>query len=261
LAVKSRSSSYRKKQTRQSSKRREIFARYLPAWLLLAVVFVLMLPNILVFMGNMAVSAGEALPGIAANAARGALNIAGDAVGSLGRSIGNLFRPGRAGAIAPLFTNSVLHWEDSIRRWAHEYNLDPNLMATLMQIESCGHPTVSSHAGAQGLFQVMPYHFEQSENQLDPDTNARRSAGVISDCLRRANGDAGLAMACYNGGPGVLNRDFSAWPGEPQRFYRWGSGIYADAQRNNSSSRTLDDWLSAGGVHLCNRAAAALGMN
>ena len=82
-----------------------------------------------------------------------------------------------------------------ILRWAETYDLDPNLLATVMQIESCGHPTVSSHAGAQGLFQVMPMHFASDEDQLDPNTNAMRGASVLNSCLDMADGDAAMAMA------------------------------------------------------------------
>ena len=40
--------------------------------------------------------------------------------------------------------------------------LDPDIIATIIQIESCGNPAARSTAGAQGLFQVMPFHFEET---------------------------------------------------------------------------------------------------
>src|SRR5262249_44113854 len=147
-----------------------------------------------------------------------------------------------------------------IGRWANEYNLDPNLLATVMQIESCGHPTVSSSAGAQGLFQVMPFHFDAGEDQLDPDTNARRAADFLKICVNAANRDAGLTLACYNGGQSVIKLPFALWQDQTQRYYRWGIGIYSDATNNQSHSDTLDQWLAAGGSALCQRASSALGM-
>lgn len=176
--------------------------------------------------------------------------------------VGDLFDGGGESSstevIAPLFTPEIAYWEDDIVRWSEQYQLDPNLMATVMQIESCGHPTVASHAGAQGLFQVMPFHFATGEDQLDPDTNAMRGAGVLQDCLRRSNGDPGLAMACYNGGPSVIGRDMSTWLDEPRRYYYWGTGIYADAQSDSSTSGRLNEWLNAGGARLCNMASAEI---
>lgn len=157
--------------------------------------------------------------------------------------------------IAPLFTPEVQYWSADIERWALAYDLDPNLLATVMQIESCGHADVSSSAGAQGLFQVMPFHFSAGENQLDPETNAARGASFLSQCLDWAGGDPAMAMACYNGGPSVLNRPFASWAAETQRYYVWGATIYNDAQQGLSSSPSLEHWLNAGGASLCRRAA------
>lgn len=168
---------------------------------------------------------------------------------------------GQPQVIAPLFTSQVQYWRGDIARWSDTYEIDPNLMATIMQIESCGHPTVASGAGAQGLFQVMPFHFQAGEIMLDPNTNAFRSANFIRECSLYAGGDAGLTMACYNGGPSVVRRSFDSWPDETKRYYAWGLGIYIDAISHLNESDTLDQWLLAGGVNLCNRAAVALGLD
>jgi soluble lytic murein transglycosylase-like protein len=164
--------------------------------------------------------------------------------------------------IAPLFTPEVQHWAPQIMRWAQEYDVNANLIATLIQIESCGLPGASSGAGAQGLFQVMPANFDDDEQvrMTDPETNAKAGIRVIRDCLRFAGGDVGLAMACYNGGPRLINISPLDWPTETQHYYTWGSGIYNDAIRNASQSDTLNAWLAAGGIGLCQRAASALGL-
>ena len=164
------------------------------------------------------------------------------------------------GVIAPLFTAQVQHWETDIATWASTYEIDPNLIATIMQIESCGHPTVVSGAGARGLFQVMPFHFSSGEDMLDPNTNAFRSTNFIHECSNYADGDVGLILACYNGGPSVTFREFDTWANETQRYYVWGVTIYQDAIAFSEHSDNLDQWLQAGGVHLCNRATVALGI-
>lgn len=176
-----------------------------------------------------------------------------------GRSWERFFQP-MSGTIAPLFTPPVQYWGAEIGQWAQQYGIDPNLMATVMQIESCGHPTVISSAGAQGLFQVMPFHFASSEVMTDPATNARRSANFLNECTRYARGDAGLTLACYNGGPSVVNKSFHTWAAETQRYYVWGVAIYADATQHNQSSVALEAWLEAGGMHLCRRASDTLGI-
>ena len=127
-----------------------------------------------------------------------------------------------------------------------------------MQIESCGNPWAVSSAGAQGLFQVMPYHFENDENRLDPNTNAVRGLNYFVQSLALANGHVGLAFAGYNGGHSVIETGWSTWSAETRRFYRWGTGIYYDATSGLLDSPTLHDWLAAGGTSLCQRAATAL---
>lgn len=164
------------------------------------------------------------------------------------------------GDIAPLFTPTVQRWSDDIVRWSQDHDLDPNLFATVMQIESCGHPSVGSPAGAQGLFQVMPFHFKPGETYTDPETNARRGGLFLKECLRLANGDEGLALACYNGGQSVINRHFGEWAAETQRYYQWGVDIYSDARDHAAESSALQAWLYAGGDNLCRQAATALGM-
>lgn len=158
-------------------------------------------------------------------------------------------------ALSPVFTAEVQHWGPLIESWAVLYQIDPNLIATVIQIESCGDPRVGSPAGAQGLFQVMPFHFAAGEDMLDVQTNARRGLDYLAGGLERANGHAGLALAGYNGGHGVINRGWAAWASETRRYYYWGSRIYAEAVSGMTASPTLQEWLGAGGRNLCARAA------
>lgn len=162
--------------------------------------------------------------------------------------------------LAPVFTPSVDYWEDEIVEWAAQYGVDPNAAATLMQIESCGNPSAQSWVGATGLFQVMPFHFSEGENMFDPDTNASRGMAYFAQALERSNGHVGMAMAGYNAGIGVLSRDYSTWPHETQRYYRWGTGIYREASAGWETSPTLQTWLDAGGQSLCDQAEQSLGL-
>lgn len=159
-----------------------------------------------------------------------------------------------SGQLSPAFAPEVLFWAPKIIEWAGQWDLDPNLVATVMQIESCGDPHAISSAGARGLFQVMPFHFEEGEDMLDPDTNAYRGMSYLSLGLSLRNGDANLAMAGYNGGHGTVPKGWANWPNEMQRYYRWGSGIYGEVTAGHSQSETLGQWLAAGGASLCRQA-------
>lgn len=158
--------------------------------------------------------------------------------------------------MASLYSPSVLRWSDDVLRWAEDYDLDPNLVATVMQIESCGNPRARSSAGAAGLFQVMPFHFSSGEDPVDPATNARRGLGYLKQSLEAAGGDVRLALAGYNGGIGVLSLPEYSWPAETRRYAEWGSRLYDEAARGEDTSRTLEDWLSSGGSALCRQAAS-----
>lgn len=169
--------------------------------------------------------------------------------------------PVAASALAPVFTPEVQHWAGAIAHWAASHALDPNLVATVMQIESCGHPQAVSGSGAQGLFQVMPFHFAPGEPMQDPDVNAARGLGYLALGLERGGGQVHLALAGYNGGHSVIGWDASLWPAETQRYVYWGAGIYNDALSGGSDSPRLQEWLAAGGASLCAQAAQALGLS
>ena len=163
--------------------------------------------------------------------------------------------------ISPVFSAEIQHWNDKIIGWADGQGLDPNFVATIMQIESCGNPNALSHAGAQGLFQVMPFHFAAGEVMLDPDTNAMRGTAYMAEGMTYSGGDVGRTFAGYNGGHGTAARNWESWPHETQRYYIWSTGIYQDIANGLEHSATLDEWMAAGGSSLCSDARMVLGLN
>lgn len=160
-----------------------------------------------------------------------------------------------APALSLIFTPEVQRWGEQIIQWAAPFQLDPNLAATVMQIESCGWASAVSRSGAQGLFQVMPFHFEAGEAMQDPATNAQRGLAYLALGLSKAGGNTGLAFAGYNGGHGQITRQAAHWPEETKRYWYWATGIYADVLSGQTSSPRLEEWLRAGGASLCAKAA------
>jgi len=157
-------------------------------------------------------------------------------------------------ALPDILPEPVRAWSADIMRWSAATDIPPDLIAVVMTIESCGDPLARSPAGAQGLFQVMPFHFQDGEHPLDPETNAARALAYLGRGLTLAGGDVGLALAGYNGGHGQIARDPATWPAETLRYVRWGTGILRDLRAGLSSSTTLEAWLAAGGARLCDRA-------
>lgn len=175
-------------------------------------------------------------------------------------SIASTFSTSSSG-LSPIFTREVQYWGNNIVRWANASSLDPNLVATVMQIESCGDPNALSRSGAMGLFQVMPFHFHYGENGFDTETNALRGLEYLARSLQTAGGDPRLALAGYNGGIGVINRGEWTWHAETARYVRYGAPIYTDARSGFTSSVSLDEWYQNYGAGLCRQAAQRLGIN
>ena len=88
--------------------------------------------------------------------------------------------------------------------------LPANLILAVMAIESSFHPFVQSHAGAQGLMQVMggihARRFEAyggSETAFDPAVNLRVGASVLADAIKlKGSLEGGLRF--YLGGDAVI---------------------------------------------------------
>ena len=171
-----------------------------------------------------------------------------------------ILRSEAAGGLPALFTPEVRYWEKEIIQWARDYNLDPLWVATVMQIESCGHAQAVSRSGAMGLFQVMPYHFQAGEDGFAPAVNALRGLDYLRRSLNAHQGDIRLALAGYNAGISGSSRPETAWPAETKRYVYWGMGIYEDAAAGKEHSPRLQEWLQAGGKSLCEQARQALDM-
>lgn len=168
--------------------------------------------------------------------------------------------PAASGNISPIFRIEIHYWADSISKWAAASQLDPNLVATVMQIESCGDPRAISSAGAMGLFQVMPFHFYATDDPYNPNINALRGLAYLARSLETSAGNPGLALAGYNGGIGLIARAEWTWPAQTKRYVQYGLPIYEDARNGLESSNALTEWYQKYGVSLCQQAHRRLGL-
>ena len=90
--------------------------------------------------------------------------------------------------------------------------LPANLILAVMAIESSFHPYVQSHAGAQGLMQVMGgIHARRydsyggSEAAFNPLVNLRVGAEVLADAIRLKGGSVEAGLRFYLGGDAVTD--------------------------------------------------------
>lgn len=85
-------------------------------------------------------------------------------------------------------------------------SLEPELVLAVIQIESAFDPYAVSHAGAQGMMQVMPFWKKEigrpSDNLIDLETNLQYGCFILKHYLDREKGHFANALARYNGSYG-----------------------------------------------------------
>ena len=86
-------------------------------------------------------------------------------------------------------------------------NLEPELVAAVIQVESSWYPKAESSAGACGLMQVIPKWNPKADGTLytcdelkDPKTNIKVGTEALRWWMDRAKGDTDLALCAYNAG-------------------------------------------------------------
>ena len=87
--------------------------------------------------------------------------------------------------LASLFTPEVQYWKADILRWSEAFNLDPNLVTTIMQIESCGNASARSSAGAMGTFSGHAGSFRHHGRSIRPRYQRPARIDVFATCLRQ----------------------------------------------------------------------------
>jgi soluble lytic murein transglycosylase-like protein len=90
---------------------------------------------------------------------------------------------------------------------ARAHAVPAKLIAAVIATESHGDPSAVSHAGAQGIMQLMPGTSLQYGvvNPFDPAQNIEGGTRYLHDLLHRYHGKVRLALAAYNAGPGAVD--------------------------------------------------------
>lgn len=104
---------------------------------------------------------------------------------------------------------------------AKTYDVDVNLLKAIAKQESNFHSTSTSHAGAQGIMQLMPATAEYLgvEDPYDPEQNIMGGAKYISRLLKQYDGNTTLALAAYNAGSGNVKKYGGVPPFEETQNY------------------------------------------
>ncbi len=107
--------------------------------------------------------------------------------------------------LSPYWSPKVRRWESLIVQEARRRELDPDLLASLVWMESRGDASAVGPAGAVGLMQIMPkeagFTWRPSEDDLlDPSTNLYWGTRTLATVIVQGHGDVFSALAAYNGG-------------------------------------------------------------
>lgn len=110
-----------------------------------------------------------------------------------------------------------MKYQDLIQKYAHEYELDPYLVAAVIKVESNYRADAVSNRGAMGLMQVMPdtgawiapkIGMDGFENEmlLEPEVNIRLGCWYLKYLYDRFDGKMDAILCGYNAGHNATER-------------------------------------------------------
>jgi hypothetical protein len=178
---------------------------------------------------------------------------------------------------SPWIPSTVKHWQTPIDEMSKKYDIDPNLIAIIMTMESGGYSKANS-GQAKGLMQIAPAtakeiaakHLKKpatSYNLWDPRTNIEFGTAYLS-YLRDTfgtyqqgpswNATVELVAAAYNGGPlAGLHLEQGKGLHDPQTVIYSRDAFNMWRERHATDSPTYDRWLDRGGSALIDAAKKA----
>ena len=93
-----------------------------------------------------------------------------------------------------------------VHQEATRADLSPELVISVIHVESAFNPYAVSYVGAQGLMQVMPFWKKElgrkDDNLINAAINLRYGCTILKHYLKREKGDWIRALARYNGSLG-----------------------------------------------------------
>jgi soluble lytic murein transglycosylase-like protein len=98
--------------------------------------------------------------------------------------------------------------EGYFKEASETYNVDINLLKAIAKAESGFNPSATSSAGAMGIMQLMPSTASSLgiSDAYDAHDNIMGGAKIISQNLKKYDGDVSLALAAYNAGSGNVDK-------------------------------------------------------
>jgi Rod binding domain-containing protein len=104
--------------------------------------------------------------------------------------------------------NRIEEFKEIINEASNKYNVDKQLIKSVILAESAGKVDAKSRANAKGLMQLMDSTATDMgvKNPWNPRENIFGGTKYLSKMLKDFDGDIDLALAAYNAGPGNVKK-------------------------------------------------------
>jgi soluble lytic murein transglycosylase-like protein len=145
---------------------------------------------------------------------------------------------------ADFFSNAV-PFGDLIHEKAQKYDVDPALVAAVVETESRFKAKAHSQVGARGLMQLMPKtgRWLGASNLYDPEQNVDAGVKYLKYLDSRFDGNLKKTIAAYNAGEGNVRRYNGVPPFRETRGY-----VKKVMTRYEKRKQELKDYQSQGGA-------------
>ncbi len=148
------------------------------------------------------------------------------------------------------FTNTVEQWRPQIDDWAVFYGVEANVIATVLQVETCGNKEYyNDQQHRYGLFGVEWFQFAVGDDYYDLETNTKLGMTVLQDLTQQTN-NMGLVFGGWKSRVAMV-QSFDRWDRFAMQFYWNASPIYMGA-KNGDGGAAAREWLaSPAGQYVC----------
>lgn len=154
-------------------------------------------------------------------------------------------------AFIPQFWGAAVYplkYEATIKKYAQQYNFDPNFIAAVIFAESTFNPDSTSYVGARGLMQIMPATAAWIATQVnepnytaaklyEPEVSIKFGCFYLRDMANNYNGNTDLALASYNAGSGAVRGWVRLNPTDPLKA---SSSVSSYVQKINRTKLMYD---------------------